>query len=129
MESDSDSIEKVSPAENVQGDKAAREADLQLNRINKVFLSFILVGLAAAAIFAQNPPHIATAWLWSLASLAIGSFAGLLFGIPRSGAVAVQPGDKGASDGENKPSVQVQNSKYTPNNNLIEVSDWLTKII
>jgi len=56
----------------------------------------------------------ATAVLTGSCSFLAGGLVGFLFGIPRSAAVSGQT----AATGE-----------YQPNSNLIEVSDWLTKII
>lgn len=53
------------------------------------------------------------AMLISLASAGIGYFLGFLFGLPRSTATAIDAGTHG----------------YLDNSNLLEVSDWLTKII
>lgn len=77
-------------------------------------------------LFAQSLMHIATVCLWALACLSVGAFVGLLFGIPRMRQMnAGQQISEGQGDGTGKP------AKFQPevNNNLIEVSDWLTKII
>jgi len=93
-----------------------------LHLLNVVFGVSIFLGLYAAAA-AGDWFHIATTTLWALASLAVGAFVGLLFGIPRAKPTPAQGADpKAASVTTTAPHSEV-------NNNLIEVSDWLTKII
>ncbi len=60
---------------------------------------------------------LGTALLIAFSSLCIGSFIGFLFGIPR-----VRP-TNGDQDMEQK------RSRIFHNDNLVEISDWLTKII
>jgi len=84
--------------------------------MNRVFLGFILFGVVTALLSCPKLAQGPAAVLWSLACLAVGAFGGLLFGIPRAR-------QKPAGDGQNG------NSPLEVNNNLIEVSDWLTKII
>src|ERR1039458_5970739 len=77
--------------------------------MNYSFLFFIGIGFLAIYFFTESWHKTAVASLWALAALASGAFAGLLFGIQR-----VRPDET---------------SKTEINNNLAEVSDWLTKII
>lgn len=60
---------------------------------------------------------LGTALLIAFSSLCIGSFIGFLFGIPR-----IRPSN-GDQDMEQK------RSRIFHNDNLVEISDWLTKII
>ena len=62
----------------------------------------------------------ATAGIWALACLASGLFAGFLFGIPK--VHQELPGNHA-----DKVAVNAYNQQV--NNNLVEVSDWLCKII
>lgn len=92
-----------------------------LVQINRFFLLFILLGMLAAVLSPAQAKHGATVVLWACACLSVGAFVGLLFGIPRMRQRSLAGGDEGKDAG----------AKYQPeiNNNLIEVSDWLTKII
>lgn len=69
---------------------------------------FFAAGLTVVAAGAPGP--ILPAILWSFAALACGFVVGFLFAVPRAGE-------------------QTGNSLLKINNNLVEVSDWLTKII
>ncbi len=71
-------------------------------------LSFLAAGLAIVAFGAPGP--VLAAVLWSLAALGGGFVVGFLFAIPRATELTA-------------------NSRLKVNNNLVEVSDWLTKII
>ncbi len=71
-------------------------------------LSFLAAGLAIVALGAPGPALAAV--LWSLAALGGGFVVGFLFAVPRGTELAA-------------------NSRLKVNNNLVEVSDWLTKII
>ena len=93
-----------------------------LQMLNRVFGVSIFLGLYAAAA-AGGWFHIATTTLWALASLAVGAFIGLLFGIPRVKAATAPAADPKAA----APAASAAHAEV--NNNLIEVSDWLTKII
>ena len=97
--------------------------------LNRVFLTFIALALLAIWLYAPNLQHASTAWLWAFACLAAGAFVGLLFGIKReqspSPARPPDPKDKAQERANDKADPE----RYQPNNNLIDVSDWLTKII
>ena len=71
-------------------------------------LSFLAAGLAIVAFGAPGP--VLAAVLWSLAALGGGFVVGFLFAVPRGTELTA-------------------NSRLRINNNLVEVSDWLTKII
>jgi hypothetical protein len=86
--------------------------------MNITFLSFFSLGVVAIAVFADDWRGFGAGALWAMGALAVGAFFGLLFGIHRTG-----PNNKdapGATPDQYRPQI---------NNNLIEVSDWLTKII
>ena len=71
-------------------------------------LAFLAAGLAIVAFGAPGP--VLAAVLWSLGALSGGFVIGFLFAIPRGTELTA-------------------NSRLKVNNNLVEVSDWLTKII
>lgn len=104
-------------------------------QVNLVFSVFLLLGFIALGLCVDSVRHAGPAMLWGLACLAVGAFIGLLFGIPRMRQRPGSPkGDTPAQGGGSAPEKvepQESTSKYQPeiNNNLIEVSDWLTKII
>jgi tetratricopeptide (TPR) repeat protein len=97
-----------------------RERSKRFTCMNCTFLFFLGLGFIAICLYAQSWSHAATASLWALAALASGAFAGLLFGIQR---VRQKKPTEDAEPGT-PPGYQTE-----INNNLSEVSDWLTKII
>lgn len=107
-----------SPARDMRSGKGdSRPTDLLC--LNGVFSVFILFGLVVAGVLAVARPQTAVALMWAIACLGVGAFCGLLFGIPR-----MRQKPQSGSEGDNE-------QRYQPeiNNNLIEVSDWVTKII
>jgi len=124
-----DKIKKTISNESEAGKGKDGSDFTRLGQLNGTFLLFIILGFLAAAVFGQTWVHIAAVCLWALACLAVGAFIGLLFGIPRMRRTTATP-KKGENPGENSEQND-NNAKYEPeiNNNLIEVSDWLTKII
>lgn len=115
------------------------DAEEQLRSLNGIFLLFMLLAAIATIAYtileaygqpqwvASGLQHGAVASLWALASLAVGAFVGMLFGIPR---MRQTNSTSQADNTADKPEMG-DKRKYQPeiNNNLIEVSDWLTKII
>ncbi|MGF6116237.1 CheY-like chemotaxis protein/uncharacterized integral membrane protein [Janthinobacterium lividum] len=117
-----------------------------------ILLYILLAGLLAVLAGALLPPyyHAVPALLWSLGFCVSGMLLGFLFGIPRSlpsGTVNAAPPDERAN-GKGRPTDEAPaagadaaagnagNTLFlgtpTPmevNSNLVEVSDWLTKII
>lgn len=108
------------PTATIPSEKNPDKSGSMLALLNRVFTVAILLGLVMTALAAWG--HAATAILWALASLAVGAFIGLLFGIPR---VKQTP----ATGADPKASASAATLRSEVNNNLIEVSDWLTKII
>ncbi|WP_193317024.1 response regulator [Janthinobacterium sp. FT14W] len=124
---------------------AARKKDV----LPYILLFILLAGLLAVLAGALLPPyyHAVPALLWSLGFCVSGMLLGFLFGIPRtlpSGTVNMAPPDertsaKGRSTDEPPAAgtdAAASNTLFlgtpTPmeiNSNLVEVSDWLTKII
>jgi len=127
---------------------AARKRDV----LPYILLSILLAGMLAVLGGAVLPPyyHAVPALLWSLGFCVSGMLLGFLFGIPRtvpSGTVNAPPPDERAN-GKGRPTDEApaagtdaaagnpSNTLFlgtpTPmeiNSNLVEVSDWLTKII
>lgn len=117
-----------------------------------ILLFILLAGLLAVLAGALLPPyyHAVPALLWSLGFCVSGMLLGFLFGIPRSlpsGTVNAAPPDE-LANGKSRPTDEPppasadaatgnpSNTLFlgtpTPmeiNSNLVEVSDWLTKII
>jgi hypothetical protein len=88
------------------------------------FLFAMGLGLAATLMVAWQKDDtfhsVATALFVALASVASGGLLGFLFGIPRAA----------TSDGTSPPvRYEWQPRTYTPNTNLEQISDWLTKIV
>ena len=117
-----------------------------------ILLYILLAGLLAVLAGALLPPyyHAVPALLWSLGFCVSGMLLGFLFGIPRtlpSGTVNMAPPDERANGkgrsadeaptaGADAATDNASNTLFlgtpTPmeiNSNLVEVSDWLTKII
>ena len=127
---------------------AARKRDV----LPYILLFILLAGLLAVLAGAVLPPyyHAVPALLWSLGFCVSGMLLGFLFGIPRSlpsGTVNVAPPDERANGKgqppDEPPAANAETAAGTPSNtlflgtptpmeinsNLVEVSDWLTKII
>lgn len=114
-----------------------------------ILLSILLAGLLAVLSGALFPPyyHAVPALLWSLGFCVSGMLLGFLFGIPRSlpsGTVNMPPAEERSNgkrrSGDEPAAMEAtagaSNTIFlgTPspmeiNSNLVEVSDWLTKII
>lgn len=112
-------------------DLVLRELRLRDDTRLTVFLLFVL--MLATLVFAaaaqrqgavsDKVDHGASlAVLWGLATLAAAALVGFLFGIPRA---AQSAGVTGADAGAR----EARASGMTPNTNLEQISDWLTKII
>ncbi|HBB01760.1 MAG: hypothetical protein A2W86_02135 [Bacteroidetes bacterium GWD2_45_23] len=84
-------------------------------------LSIVVAGIGAcfagAAVSRSYWDFFGLLLILSLASLLVGTLFGFLFGIPRLNRNYDPRGDGGRT------------TKYMPNTNLEDVSDWLTKII
>ena len=132
--------------------KTAAAAVRKRDVLPYILLFILLAGLLAVLAGALLPPyyHAVPALLWSLGFCVSGMLLGFLFGIPRtlpSGTVNMAPPDERAA-GKGRPADEppaagtdvaagnASNTLFlgtpTPmeiNSNLVEVSDWLTKII
>ncbi|WP_193315661.1 response regulator [Janthinobacterium aquaticum] len=104
-----------------------------------ILLSILLAGLVAVASGALLPPRYQAvpALLWSLGFGVSGMLLGFLFGIPRSlpsdatatTTGAVQPDGASIAATGDKSLLSGTPAPMEINSNLVEVSDWLTKII
>ena len=118
-----------------------------------ILLFILLAGLLAVLAGAMLPPYYdaVPALLWSLGFCVSGMLLGFLFGIPRtlpSGTVNMAPDDRrdGKGRATDEPPATAGGAEPNPatasntlflgtptpmeiNSNLVEVSDWLTKII
>ena len=139
-----------------QSDRAGKPAGNAGNSRKRDVLPYILLFILLAGVLAVGagallPPyyHAVPALLWSLGFCVSGMLLGFLFGIPRtlpSGTVNMGAPDEAASKShatdEGAPANGEANGNAsgntlflgTPapmeiNSNLVEVSDWLTKII
>lgn len=136
-----------------QTDSAARPAGRILpakrDILPYILLSILLAGVLAVLGGALFPPyyHAVPALLWSLGFCVSGMLLGFLFGIPRSlpsGTVNMPPAEERSNgkrrSGDEPAAMEAaagaSNTIFlgTPspmeiNSNLVEVSDWLTKII
>lgn len=132
--------------------KTATAAVRKRDVLPYILLFILLAGLLAVLAGALLPPYYQAvpALLWSLGFCVSGMLLGFLFGIPRtvpSGTVNAPPPDERANGkgrpGDEPPAApadgppgNTSNTLFlgtpTPmeiNSNLVEVSDWLTKII
>ena len=132
--------------------KTAAAAVRKRDALPYILLFILLAGLLAVTAGALLPPYYQAvpALLWSLGFCVSGMLLGFLFGIPRSlpsGTVSAAPPDE-RNNGKSRPmdeppaagtdtaAAAPSNTLFlgtpTPmeiNSNLVEVSDWLTKII
>jgi hypothetical protein len=63
------------------------------------------------------------------ASLLTGFLLGFIFGIPRMGSEKATASASAAPAGAQASAAQAESNTVTPNSNLVEISDWLTKIL
>lgn len=119
----------------------SRETKSQdLARINYVVWTFLVIGtviIIARFVHPYNADALAVALIWATACLASGSLVGFLFGIPR----VLQTGEPTPLNGptatgttsplESSAAKSATAAAYRQqvNTNLVEISDWLTKII
>lgn len=124
-----------------KGDKPKRPPDTYVSVILLVIFLAGLTTIVFGGIFEPNF-SIVPALIWAFGFCASGMLLGFLFGIPRTlpaGTVVAdaQPARPGSTDtpgssSPSEPSATEGSSTGQPreiNSNLVEVSDWLTKII
>ena len=97
----------------------ASKAGKKMRKAYKFTIWFAIGGFLLGTIFlsCQTILDKPSSLLWALAYLFVGGLGGLIFGIPKSVPVTANRGNV-----DDKP-------KFQDNNNLMEISDWLTKII
>ena len=142
----------VGKSDTSSADASAPAAVRKKDALPYILLFILLAGLLAVLAGALLPPyyHAVPALLWSLGFCVSGMLLGFLFGIPRtlpSGTVNMAPPDE-RTNAKGRPTDEppaaaadaaassASNTLFlgtpTPmeiNSNLVEVSDWLTKII
>lgn len=129
--------------QDLQDHKDAEARDEQRRRskwVVSTFMGALGAGCVSILVFALSRPHpshvVALGLLVAGASALIGGLLGFLFGLPREGAAPAPPAPAPAS-GDGKPPADNKPAPAAParadtdgvNNNLLEISDWLTKII
>jgi len=101
----------------------------ELKNSKKTFIG-ILIGTvfitALAGCASGDFRSIPVTLLWALACFATGTCLGFLFGIPK---VLQQDSEGSDNSGPNKLGKSSKAYRQLVNTNLIEISDWLTKII
>lgn len=103
-----------------------------LGVLNIILISLLVSGIIIVFIFGANPSGRATIFMWMLACLLSGTFVGFLFGIPK---VVQNQGNPNATSANNTNTSSNNNNnsglgyQQQVNSNLVEISDWLTKII
>jgi CheY-like chemotaxis protein len=116
------------------------KAETVLRQYYRVFLVAIAIGLVAIVIFplqagslAQYFSVFATGLLFAAASLALGSLAGFLFGIPYANQTQnnrqTEEAENILPEGQRQLAGERAFRPYRPNTNLEQISDWLTKIL
>lgn len=97
-------------------------------RTNSFFLTFVILALVFVLMqvvlgLSWNIHSVGVPLLWGMACLAVGAAVGFLFGIPK----IAHRGNNG--DHNAKAADSNIDSISEVNSNLMEISDWLTKII
>lgn len=98
----------------------------QVTKILIIILGFIVSGLLIVG--RQHWESVSITILWSLAWVLVGYFVGFIFAIPR----IVQSGNNGVTSQDSSNTTgQPPKSPYRQlvNQNLEQISDWLTKIL
>ncbi|MBL0317563.1 MAG: hypothetical protein IPP69_18105 [Flavobacteriales bacterium] len=99
------------------GKKLSNDPFLTIRYILITLLFFLGVGVLFIWLQNNSIPSSISFIFAALASCVVGAFLGFLFGVPKSS--------------RNEGSSEIFNIKepYSENSNLVDVSDWLTKII
>jgi hypothetical protein len=119
------------PNLNPDGGKDGKpENNKDIGRVMMFFYWAISIALALTGFGAAKGGYAGgiTAVLWATGGLAVGTFAGFLFGIPK----ILQRGQTPGEAVGNRPAsggTAEQSYRQQVNTNLTEISDWLTKII
>lgn len=83
-----------------------------------VIIAFVMLAanIAGCSTIAVAPWMSGSLYLWAMGSLATGALVGFLFGVPRWVAAKGQ-------------AAAVERTRYEPNTNIEQLSDWLTKML
>lgn len=125
-------LEKVFPSsaspgpEDLSADDERRQQDVR--QLNVVLVPLLVLAFLAALLKGYQSNAVAAVVIWAVACTSAGGTAGFLFGIPRSGFNKVARAEPADANGNGQSGTPLANG-ITPNTNLEEVSDWLTKII
>ena len=111
--------------------KAAEELRKEAVRLARIFLwiflgSFVATVLAGGVFCRFQAGFLAL--LWAIAFSAVGICGGFLFGIPKTVQFDQATQSRGA-DARKGNGVRRADYRSVVNNNLVDISDWLTKII
>ncbi len=114
---------------------SVRDEMQNIRRSNLFFLPIFHVAFSAVMLYLCYPP-LGTVMMHAVAWFSLGTLMGLIFSVPKSSGqrppppVPPTPPAAGAShEAVVAQNAQKRRSQYETNNNLVEVSDWLTKII
>jgi hypothetical protein len=113
---------------------AGRDDMQNVRRSNLFFLPVFHIALSAVLLYFCCPP-LGTVLMHAVTWFSLGTLLGLIFSVPKSSAQgAPRPEPAVTPATSDKPTLASQNDRkrrslYETNNNLVEVSDWLTKII
>jgi hypothetical protein len=90
-----------------------------------------VAGLVLIFLLSASPRAFAGGCFLALAAAMVGSLAGFLFGLPRSGRTDVVTHEAGKAGVDSKLTSVTPDSSvaYRANTNLEDISDWLTKIL
>jgi hypothetical protein len=97
----------------------------------KAVLTILIVAAALLLVFGATSRRIVVlvlALMIAVAALMVGALLGFLFGIPKAATSADSPKEPELEQPSSRES-DSNGYKYTPNTNLEQVSDWLTKIL
>ncbi len=120
---------KVGEAANADADRNDLMADVR--RSNLFFLPMFFAAISSVLLYVCYP-IIGTALMWAVAWFACGTLMGFIFGIPKLGPdkpLATGNASTGTQTKSEQTQTRARGSLYQANNNLVEVSDWLTKIV
>ncbi len=123
-----------SPSAGAAAPRRSRRDYEDLRKVNTAILPLMALGFIASIRVVWQAGATGAALLWCFSSLSVGATVGFLFGIPRTGGqrggAGTGEGAAGAGAGGGGASGAAGAAgASSPNTNLEEVSDWLTKII
>jgi hypothetical protein len=113
--------------------KESREAEGGQSGTMRVFLFLGLPAVLALFVYSRSQTGsgkvLAVGLLTAVAAFSVGALLGFLFGIPRSVAKKADETTPATSDKAAPEAAAAAAQQFTPNTNLEEISDWLTKIL